>query len=194
MTQIYNVTNGVVAEVTKRSFTSKAGKSMTAYGYRLADGRVVECGIRAAGLLSVGATLNATVQHEFGRYSITGYAPSASATEMPFAGAAPTTLGGGVSRPSSGPAPGGRVFPVDPRSGEMAIIRQNALTNAVKLIGDALVGHVLSGEGGLAEEVEARANLAIKTAYRLTAFSSGLLDKEALAQAVASVPSPDDVA
>ena len=66
-------------------------------------------------------------------------------------------------------------FPVDTTSDKFAIIRQNALTNAVATV-EAFTGQVNSMSPNT---LEAYVNLVIKTAYTFTDFSSGQREMKA---------------
>ena len=82
----------------------------------------------------------------------------------------------GTTAPSRSAGIAGRPFPVPRTSGEMAIIRQNALTNAVNLWSH-YIGTLPpeAAEAVLNDDVE---ELIIATAYKFANFSSGQREAE----------------
>lgn len=84
------------------------------------------------------------------------------------------TLGGSVATPSkpaySAPA---RIFPIPALSGERAIVRQNSITNATKLVSD------LQAKSKLDLDVMVLAGVIIEVAKKFEAYSCGDDDAEA---------------
>lgn len=98
---------------------------------------------------------------------------------------------GSASAPSSG---GGKkdfvpkVFPVPATHGDMAIIRQNALSNATAMVSDFVA--TLPAEKFPA--IDAWTDMIIDVAYKFTKFSSGHREAEAIARlSGAGVPGTD---
>lgn len=100
----------------------------------------------------------------------------------------PMSGGGGSSapaKPSGGAAPsGGRTFPVQINSPEMSIIRQNALTNANKLLETLVDNGVEFGGKETYDQItpEEWTEELVKIAYKLTEFSSGQREAKAVAE------------
>lgn len=192
MSQQFNV-SGTVASLTTRDIKARTGKMFQKHGVTLADGRSFEFpGFKQPH--RVGDSINYTVEKNYGRYETVGAGAVAGLEDMPgVAASTPTVRGTGVaSGGGSSYSKGDRVFPTPPASGEIAIIRQNALTNAVKLLGDALDDGWTLNEDGEAQ-IMARADLAIKLAYRFASFSSGHMDTKLLEEAAKLMPpSPEE--
>lgn len=96
-------------------------------------------------------------------------------------GSAPATAG------SSPPAPrtGGfvaKVFPIPYLHGDRAIVRQNSVTNATKVVGDFLS----QSEDTVAQTPERMAEMIISVARMFEAYSCGDLDVEAAEKLAAS--------
>lgn len=81
--------------------------------------------------------------------------------------------GGGFSR---GAGASGRPFPVPTTSGEMAIIRQNALTNAVATVAD----FVATQPSEKWPDLDTWTDMVITVAYKFAKFSSGQRETEAM--------------
>lgn len=99
-----------------------------------------------------------------------------------------TPPAGGVSASSAGAAPSPasgfkssykeKVFPVPPTHGDMAIIRQNALSNATALVSD----YVATLAVEQFPKLEEWSDMVIDVAYKFTKFSSGHRESEAIAK------------
>lgn len=175
---------GTVVELTTRNFTSKAGKSLTKHGVRLDSGQAFELdGFKQS--FSVGDKIHALgVALKYKVWTMTGgISPGAPAmpASAPSPGGAPAPTSGAPR--SSGASSGGGGgyssrdvgFPIPQDSYQMAIIRQNALTNAVSLVNEAY-GVATGTAEDIAHEVAVRLNTALKLAYKMASFSSGQLD------------------
>lgn len=101
---------------------------------------------------------------------------TAAVTPTP-AGAAPAmkSFSGGAS---------GRPFPVPNTSGEMAIIRQNALTNAVATVAD----FIATQPSEKWPTLDTWTDMVIDTAYKFAKFSSGQREIEAVKKLAGVVP------
>jgi len=134
-----------------------SGKPFTKWFMDLEDGTKVCAGFRKPASYTVGQRLSANIEkNQWGDWEIKA-ASAGGAT-------APAQQSGGFK-----PGASGRPFPVPKTSGEVAIIRQNALTNANALVSTmAVLDHPsLEIHGGdLAE-------LVIEIAYKFAEFSTG---------------------
>lgn len=77
-----------------------------------------------------------------------------------------------------------KVFPVPPQHGDMAIIRQNALSNATALVSD----YVATLPAEKFPDLENWSDLIINMAYKFAKFSSGHRELEAADKLVGIVP------
>jgi hypothetical protein len=111
--------------------------------------------------------------------------------------ATPPVGGVSVAAPDSGsaatpaysrPAYKDKIFPVPPTHGDMAIIRQNALSNATALVSD----YVATLPAEQFPKLDAWSDLVIDVAYKFAKFSSGHRESEAIDKLVkAGVPGTD---
>lgn len=174
--------NGTVQALGQRNFTSKAGKNLTVHSVQV-DGTWIEVGFKQP--YNVGSIITADVEYAYKRYQITPNPANPALPQVPGSGgaaagapAAVSSAPSTTSQASSGPSS----FPIPMTAGrETAIIRQNALTNAVAVV-NALSGETdfSMSEGG---ELKARIDSIIATAYKFAAFSSGNLDAEVIDKA-----------
>lgn len=174
MTTPYRL-SGTVSALTTREVPKKAGGTFTKHGIKVGTVEAELDGFRQK--YRVGDVIDVAVVYNFKRWNVTGPANPADPLVPTGTAGAP----GGVV-PGAPPAPytprgGERVFPVPSGSGEMAIIRQNALTNAVKMVND---WYALNDESP--DSVSAMADEVIQNAYKFQAFSSGRLDEKAAEQ------------
>lgn len=93
------------------------------------------------------------------------------------------TVGGTASAASSASAPkttgyasGGKVFPLPTTHGDTAIIRQNALTNAVATVADFIATQPTEKW----PDLDTWTDMVIKTAYKYAEFSSGQREVKAV--------------
>lgn len=188
---------GIVTKLTTRAAVSKAGKPYTKHGVELDSGQEFELdGFKQ--IYRVGDRVsNVLVREKFRQMTATGVPNEGlGLPPLPVKGA-PGIAG---TTPTSAPTPspvvrGGSssswsprgVFPIDPEDGQMSIIRQNALTNAVAVV-VPLVREVLSEnisiadvagdrEALLDEALSSVPDLILKVAYKFQSFSSGQYDK-----------------
>lgn len=161
----------------------KAGGTFTVYEGTLDTGVVIDFGFKAPPF-NIGDLVSLEVMKEYGKYAVKNlYASGSSAPPAtPLAPRAPSAAG--TTTPGA-PAPaysGGKVFPLPREHGDTAIIRQNALTNAVKTVGDhaALPAGIETSDGAAWDALTDRI---LQTAYKYAAFSAGHLDAALLEQA-----------
>jgi hypothetical protein len=156
------VLSGKVANITTRDVNTKYG-TKPAYTVHLEDGSKFDTDFKAPGSLGVpgvGNPVTVTVtESKYGmKFQGLGGTPDAAGNSP---AAKQSGGGGGIS---------GRPFPVPKNSGEMAIIRQNALTNAVNTV----MGYVGTLPPDQATEyMENIEEQVISIAYKYAEFSSG---------------------
>lgn len=179
---------GVVKNVEARVKAKKAGGTYTVNVATLDTGVEVDFGFKPCPA-RIGDTVSWVVQKSYGTNKFVADDPSAGslAPAYPPRGAyvppsaASTTPGAPAAGPSAYRAGYGKPFPLPRDHGDTAIIRQNALTNAIKLI-ELATGEPKLGSGGVGETVlsfstiEEMEQRVIQTAYKFAAFSSGNLD------------------
>lgn len=152
-----------VSSIGSTPFTAKTGKSYNSHYVVTADGEQIEVGLKQK--YAVGARINVDVDKQFGKLKEVG-PPTGVPTKAepaPLRGTSPA-----FSRQE-------KVFPVPELSGEMAIIRQNALTNAVNVVVNK--SSVLLGVDKTKAEREQFLNALVEDilgiAYKFADFSSG---------------------
>ena len=154
---------GEVVDTSSKVITAKStGKKFRVHYVELDGGEVVNVGFQNP--YTVGAKVSLDVEEKYGELKLTKAGSSGAASNGGDAAKAPS--GGGGRTP-----PSGRPFPVPKTSGELAIIRQNALTNAVTMFCNGALEFVpnkdeMKSVDELIEEV-------IKMAYAFADFSSG---------------------
>lgn len=168
---------GVIVDIRDETKPKKAGGTFTVHLCTLNTGVVVDFGFKpVAG--RVGDNVEWAVVKKYGKYEFMGPAYPGLAPATPLAARAapysPPTPGAPAGSPApSAPSYSGKPFPLPRSHGDTAILRQNALTNSVKIHGDAR-----ANSGVPDDEMEAYTNSIIRTAYKLASFSSGALDSE----------------
>jgi len=154
---------GEVVDTTSKVITAKAtGKKFRVHYIELDGGEVINVGFKNP--YTVGAKVSIDAEEKYGELKALN--PNSTGNDS-------GTTRQAASQPSSGgrvPA-SGRPFPVPKTSGELAIIRQNALTNAVTMFCNGALEFVpnkddMKSVDELIEEV-------IKMAYAFADFSSG---------------------
>jgi hypothetical protein len=158
--------SGTVTNVEGRQVKTRYGDKMT-YNVYLSDGTKFDTSFKtpaSLGIGPVGSTCEVVLTNtKYGlKFKETGNAQ----------GAAPAASVPATSRPTGA---AGRPFPVPKNSGELAIIRQNALTNAVSWYNANVVP-----EENVDDEVTAERIIAM--AYRFAEFSSGHREVAAVEQ------------
>ncbi len=154
-----------IVDFNSETKTSKAGKPYTVHNIVFAEFGPVSLGFTKPETLPFAKNdvVAIEVEKKFGQWQFTrqvGIDEDATMTTPP----ATHTGGSGWKGGSGGGKFAPKVFPVPADHGDMAIIHQNSLTNAIKLL------ELRSGEGvGVDTSTEAVINLA----YELAAFSSG---------------------
>lgn len=151
---------GTVDSVTDKVITSKAGKRFKVHYVVMDDGQEVNVGFKQP--FAVGQYVTLDVEQKFGELKMLS---SSNGNAQAVSKSAPAS--GSAPRPSASSRP----FPVPKTSGEMAIIRQNALTNAVTMFCNGALEFVpgkdeMKSTDELIEEV-------LKMAYKFAEFSSG---------------------
>lgn len=157
-----------VASINERPVTTKYGPKKaydliaedgTKYGFAFSD--------PAKSGISVGSVVNAS--GEVGKYGINLDAKTVS-------------VGGTVDKSAAKPASGGsgwgaaKPFPLPNTHGDTAIIRQNALTNAVATVAD----FVATQPTEKWPDLDTWTDMVITTAYKYAEFSSGQREVKAL--------------
>lgn len=163
-----------VADITNRTVNTRFGPKLTwtlisdsgeKYAFPFAD--PARSGIR------VGSVVTGMVKTDpkYG-FQIDPKTVTVGGTAPPPAEGTPTTTT--APRTSYG-GRGDRVFPVPSQHGDMAIIRQNALTNAVSTVADWVATQPTEKWPSLDDWTE----LVINTAYKFADFSSGQREAKA---------------
>lgn len=177
--------SGVVTGLKTRNGTSKAGKPFVIHIVTI-NGTDIEVGFKQP--FKVGDNTSLDVAYAYKSYRMTGLAANPANPPIPNSSPGTTAFAPGSS---GGPSSD---FPIRTTDGrQTAIIRQNALTNAVNLInGGVSVNLVEQSEDGKVpayvaklskddqDAIRAQAELAIEIAYKFASFSSGNLDQEFL--------------
>lgn len=171
---------GTIAKIDAVTKAKKAGGTFTVNIVTLNTGVEIDFGFKPA-FGKVGDTVEWSVMKKYGKYEFA--APTAAPglpAAFPARGAAvaPSTLTPPAVTPGPAAFYGGKPFPLPQTHGDTAIIRQNALTNANKIVDDWYSGNPENDRG----TVEQYTDLIIKSAYKLAAFSSGNLDAEVVAE------------
>lgn len=163
------VVKDVVKEFFENKFISKGGKPTTINMIRLEDFGEVSLGFTKPVTLpfGVGEAVSINVEKNYGKWEYKGEAPAGSVATMSEAPAAAPKGGGG----GGGFTP--KVFPVPVDHGDMAIIHQNSLTNAIKLVESDLYTSAwdIDKPGEVSRETVVEEVLNV--AYRFADFSSG---------------------
>jgi len=181
-TPIRLAARGKVVAVGPVTKAKKAGGTYTVYEASLDTGVVVDFGFSPPAGINVGDTIERAVVKDFGKYKDQGPLNGEQLPDaFPKRAAAPASTAGGAAvtptNNSSVPTSYGKKFPVEREHGDTAIIRQNALTNAVKTVVDGRVfdSAGLSTPDELIDEI-------IRLAYRYAGFSSGQADATLIAK------------
>ncbi len=147
--------SGKVNNVLFETITKPGKRPFTVHRVQLNNGDEVEVGFKQP--YRVGDNFNSEVEFKFGKWkevrALGGAAPTPT----------PSTPSGANSSGNGAPA----TFPIPKGNKESAIIRQNALTNAVNAINNW--GDTEIGAGSLDEYTD----LIIAQAYKFAEFSSG---------------------
>ena len=151
---------GTVDSVSDKVITSKAGKRFKVHYVIMDDGSEVNVGFKQP--FNVGQYVTLDVEQKYGELKMLS---TSNGNAQTVSKQAPTT-GTSARTPVSS-----RPFPIPKTSGEMAIIRQNALTNAVTMFCNGALEFVpgkdeMKSTDELIEEV-------LKMAYKFAEFSSG---------------------
>jgi hypothetical protein len=166
----------------RRGPSKKTGKMFDVHNVTV-NGTVIEVGFRQP--YKVGDTVELDVAYEYKTYR---------KTDAPANPANPPIPNSVVGSGSASVVGGAVSFPIPTADGrQTAIIRQNALTNAVAIIASLpddieLTKVPEDDDKKIVSEAKARAELAIEIAYKFASFSSGNLDVELL---TAQVKAPE---
>lgn len=147
--------SGKVVNTLSETITKPGKRPFSVHRVVLATGDEVEVGFKQP--YHIGDMFNSEVEFKYGKYK-----------EVRALGSAPVTSGGGGVMAAAAAAPG-MAFPIPKASKETAIIRQNALTNAVNLYTSHLETQGAAGIGDWDKAVEHILGLA----YKFAEFSSG---------------------
>lgn len=152
-----NVT-GVITKKSQRQVTTKFGEK-TSYSIQI-NGEWYSAGFKPCPY-NEGDTVSANFEMNGSYKNITGY------------GAAPASAGSGAAPAPSAPAPRatGKQFPVPSDHPDRAIIRQNALAHATKL--------VVEGTSADMPDLDGAAERIIELAYKFEAYATGQREVEA---------------
>jgi len=162
--------SGKITALGSRGGVAKAsGKPFTINTVLLEDGTEIEVGFKQP--YSVGEYFSRRVEVKFGKLADVGAAVPGD-VEMAATSPAPAARSAG-----SAPSGGGyqaRVFPVGRESGEISIIRQNALTNARELVLGMVAGTGLPlAKADRQQALDAIVEDVLYVAYKFADFSSG---------------------
>lgn len=180
---------GVITRIDAVVKAKKAGGTFTVNIATLDTGVEVDFGFKPV-VGRIGDSVSWVTQKQYGTQKFIAVDPSAGSLPAAYpprvsalAPSAPSTI---PAYPSAAPAAGpsaykpgyAKPFPLPREHGDTAIIRQNALTNAVKTITDAMSYTTKNGEARIAEfdTIEELEQRIIQTAYKFASFSSGQLD------------------
>jgi hypothetical protein len=137
----------------------------------------------------VGASVGSTIS---GEVTISTYGLAMDPKSVRTGGAPGEAAKPSTTTPTSYPRTGGtsgykeKTFPVPPTHGDMAIIRQNALTNAVATVAD----YIATQDSAKWPDLNKWGDMVIEVAYKYAKFSSGHRETEAIAALqAAGVPS-----
>lgn len=169
---------GAITNVEARTKPKKAGGTFTVNVATLDTGIEVDFGFKPVEG-KVGMSVSWKTMKEYGSYKFAGTDPAAGSypPALPPRIPVPSFTATSPGAPSAPRAPAGmystKPFPLPREHGDTAIIRQNALTNAVATVGHS-IGIVDSA--GMPTSLDALSDMIIKLAYKYANFSSGNLD------------------
>lgn len=166
--------DSTVAGFDTKPIHAKTGKTYTAHYVITADGDKIAVGLKQK--YSLGQRINIDVETKYGELKEVGPATGAPTPKNATpANKVPVSSGG---------SPSGRPFPVPELSGEMAIIRQNALTNAREVVLNASALS-LPQEATKAERdqfYDTAIEDILRVAYKFADFASGHREVKAARQ------------
>lgn len=147
--------SGKVVDVQYESKSPPGKRPFKVHRVVLNNGDEVEVGYKQP--YKIGDLFNSEVEFKYGKWK-----------EIRPLGSVPSGTAGGSSAASAPtPAPAAMAFPIPKANKETAIIRQNALTNAVNFFNNAGAPHM----AGMA--LDEQADYVLKLAYKFAEFSSG---------------------
>jgi len=134
--------------------STKTGKPYTVHSVVLDSGDTIEVGFKQP--YKTGASFNSEVEFAYGKWK----------EVRPLGSASPPSSS--TSGQDATPSPAPMQFPIPKSSKELAIIRQNALTNAMNA-----VNNYDGGDRNALEKLDEYAERVINVAYKFAEFSSG---------------------
>ena len=158
-----------VASTYSREFPNKfkPGATSRAYSFTSTGGDKVDCGFTDPGLNAGDVVEFMGDSGQYGIKVVKGTLKHSSKTPVE-ATDKPAGATGGATRTGGSGGASGRPFPVPSASGEMAIIRQNALTNAVQFFNSQYYSTDTENP-----TIIEKADMVIELAYKFAEFSSG---------------------
>lgn len=124
MTATHSI-KGVVDQAFTKTKTTRVGDKTI--NHVIVDGVEFQTGFKA--VFSQGQLINAAVEFNYGAWQ---YVEGVNADALPAAET--KTALPAAAQPSGGGGRGSGAFPVDPRSGQISIIRQNSMNRAVEIL------------------------------------------------------------
>jgi hypothetical protein len=152
-----NRIKGVVDRTWTKNKSTKFGDKTIHYCD--VDGITFETGFKK--VFSEGEMIEVAVKHQYGVYQ---YQPGILAAQLPEATAAPANKGNF----SKGNLSNKGQFPIDPKDGQMSIIRQSSMNRAVEVVRD-----MMDNELFLPKTEKEYLNKLLEVALIVTDFSSG---------------------
>lgn len=164
-----------VSSIESESFTTTAGRPLVRHYVNTADGEKIAVGLKQK--YRVGDRINVDVEVKFGKLSEVGPPTGVASASQPAAANKPAV--------PDVRSPFNRTFPVPELSGEMAIIRQNALTNARELVSKSFSALVPPGATKAERDqyYDAMIEDVLRVAYKFADFTSGHREAKAARQA-----------
>lgn len=157
--------SGVVDNVFSKAKVSKAGKNFTIWYCTVGD---VTFSTGFKKVFEQGEMINVEVENKYNEWQYVGQANNPA---LPMAGSAPVPKTGGGSRSNVTSFTGGGnkgKFPIDPKDGQMSIIRQSSMNRAVEIM-DQLIKTDTIRFKNKDEYMDHLINIALE----ITDFSSG---------------------
>ena len=156
-----NSIKGVVDSVFTKDKKTKFGDKVI--NHVIVDGVEFQTGFKA--VFTAGQMVNAAVEFNYGAWQ---YCEGINADALPPAVAKVAAPAASGAFPATGGGKGSGAFPVDPKSGQISIIRQNSMNRAVEIL-------KVWGEQGIFKAADETAYLKklVEVALTITDFNSG---------------------
>jgi hypothetical protein len=162
--------NGIVTNINIEDKVSAASNPYKIFWVHMQDGTVFSAGIKDPGF-KAGDTISVVTETKYGKEQLVVSAPG-----QPGQATAGTQAPTGGFKPKAPYTPKGnytpKPFPLPMEHGDNSIIRQNSMTHAVNIIKGC------NGYSGLT--LEESLSETLRTAYKITEFSSGRADARVL--------------